>query len=158
MAAFGSSISPEIPSDPALNPFAPKRYSQYQAMFKHFFTNDQLMKTYGYGCYCLNLGDRPLAGVMTGVYPVDEKDKHCFEFTRCNRCVTFDFGPDCTPEQVEYDVRYSYSIAYCILFTLFSLRLLPMMTLFAKMQKEHVHMPSVNATKTMFLDSKVSLQ
>ena len=105
MAAFGSSISPEIPSDPNLNPFAPKRYSQYQEMFKHFFTNDQLMKTYGYGCYCLNLGDRPLAGIMTGVYPVDNKDKHCFEFTRCNRCVTFDFGPDCTPEQVPYDVR-----------------------------------------------------
>ena len=61
------------------------------------------MKVYGYGCYCLNLGDRPLSGIMTGVYPVDPQDLHCFEFTKCNRCVTFDFGPDCTPEQVNYD-------------------------------------------------------
>ena len=40
------------------------------------------MKVYGYGCYCFNLGDRPLSGIMTGVYPVDNKDMHCFEFTK----------------------------------------------------------------------------
>jgi len=72
-------------------------------MFLHFYTNEQLTKTYGYGCYCLNLGDRPLSGTMTGVVPVDDKDMHCFQFTRCNRCVTFDFGPDCTPEQIIYN-------------------------------------------------------
>ena len=82
----------------------PKRYSQFQTMFRHFYTAEQLINTYGYGCYCLNLGDRPLAGILAGVYPVDAKDKHCFEFTRCNRCVTFDFGPDCTPEQTDYNV------------------------------------------------------
>ena len=70
-----------IPADPAVNPFMPKRYSQFQAMFKHFYTNAQLMKTYGYGCYCLNLGDRPLAGVMTGVYPVDDKAQSCIHST-----------------------------------------------------------------------------
>lgn len=107
IAVSATVIDPNIPDDPSQNPFAPKRYSQFQAMFRHFFTNDQLMKTYGYGCYCLNLGDRPLAGIMTGVYPVDDKDKHCFEFTRCNRCVTFDYGPDCTPEQIEYDFEIS---------------------------------------------------
>lgn len=72
-------------------------------MFDNFYTPQQLLNTYGYGCYCLNLGDRPLAGIMTGVYPVDAKDRHCFEFTRCNRCVTFDYGEACTPEQVAYD-------------------------------------------------------
>lgn len=43
---------------------------------------------------------------MTGVEPVDKKDHHCFQFTRCNRCVTFDYGPDCTPEQIDYNVNY----------------------------------------------------
>ena len=38
-------------------------------MFDNFYTPQQLINTYGYGCYCLNLGDRPLAGIMTGVYP-----------------------------------------------------------------------------------------
>ena len=38
-------------------------------MFDNFYTPQQLINTYGYGCYCLNLGDRPLAGTMTGVYP-----------------------------------------------------------------------------------------
>lgn len=90
----------EIPTD---NQYMPKRYTQFSGMFSHFYTEEQLIKTYGYGCYCLNLGDRPLAGIMTGVFPVDKKDKHCFEFTRCNRCVTFDFGPECTPEQISYD-------------------------------------------------------
>lgn len=88
--------NPSIPSDE-------RRYNQFKAMFQHFYSNEQLARTYGYGCYCLNLGDRPLSGVMTGVEPVDAKDMHCFQFTRCNRCVTFDFGPTCTPEQVAYD-------------------------------------------------------
>ena len=35
-----------------------------------------------------------------------DQDKHCFKFTRCNRCVTFDYGPDCTPEQVGYDFDF----------------------------------------------------
>ena len=52
------------------NPFIPqddaRRYNQFKTMFQHFYSNEQLAKTYGYGCYCLNLGDRPLSGVMTG--------------------------------------------------------------------------------------------
>jgi len=91
--ALGSTVAP--PGE--------KRYSQFREIFLHYYENAELMKVYGYGCYCLNLGDRPLSGIMTGVYPVDEKDMHCFEFTKCNRCVTFDHGPDCTPEQVNYN-------------------------------------------------------
>ena len=105
-----------IPEDPALNPYMPKRYSQFQTMFRHFYSAQQLINTYGYGCYCLNLGDRPLAGILAGVYPVDAKDKHCFEFTRCNRCVTFDFGPDCTPEQIDYNVSIIWYILYDMLY------------------------------------------
>ena len=40
------------------------------------------MNVYAYGCYCLNLGKYPLSGLMSGVYPVDDKDRHCFEFTK----------------------------------------------------------------------------
>lgn len=40
---------------------------------------------------------------------MDAKDQHCFDFVRCNRCVTFDFGPECTPEQVAYEVKNTNS-------------------------------------------------
>lgn len=122
------------------NPFIPdeRRYSQFKAMFQHFYTNEQLAKTYGYGCYCLNLGDRPLAGIMTGrtlynynikynvfvllgVVPVDSKDMHCFQFIRCNRCVAFDYGPDCTPEQIAYDVSILILLNIDTLFSFLSL-------------------------------------
>ena len=52
-------------------------------MFDNFYTPQQLINTYGYGCYCLNLGDRPLAGIMTGVYPGNfynlKRSKNFFE-------------------------------------------------------------------------------
>ena len=35
-------------------------------MFNSLYTPSQLTRAYGYGCYCLNLGDRPLSGTMTG--------------------------------------------------------------------------------------------
>jgi hypothetical protein len=79
-----------------------RRYAQFQEVFLHYFNHDQLMQLYGYGCYCLNLGDRPLSGIMTGVDPVDPKDEVCYNFTKCNRCVTFDYGDECTPEQTDY--------------------------------------------------------
>ena len=49
-------------------------------MFLKYYDYSDLVYIYGYGCYCLNLGDRPLSGQMTGVLPVDGKDRHCFEY------------------------------------------------------------------------------
>merc|ERR1712193_298516 len=92
--AYGSTLSPI---------FGEKRWSQFRDVFLSFYDQKTMLSVYGYGCYCLNLGDRPLSGAMAGVIPVDDKDRHCFEFTKCNRCVTFDHGPDCTPEQINYN-------------------------------------------------------
>ena len=70
-----------------------KRYSQFREIFLHYYEQADLMNVYGYGCYCLNLGDRPLSGIMTGVYPVDDKDRHCFEFTKAGfPRLIFSFG------------------------------------------------------------------
>ena len=89
-------------------------------MFAALYDNEDMSKTYDYGCYCGNLGDRPSTGVLTGrltkspvkcgkvspsgLVPVDEKDKHCLDYTRCHRCVKFDFGHSCTPDQRKYNV------------------------------------------------------
>ena len=59
-----------------------KSYSQFREIFLHFYRQRDLINVYGYGCYCLNLSDKPLSGIMSGVYPVDDKDRHCFEFTK----------------------------------------------------------------------------
>lgn len=82
-----------------------RRFKDFKAMFLHFFTHEQLTSIYGYGCYCLNLGDRPLSGMMTGVEPVDDVDELCFQWTKCNRCTTFDHGDQCTPETVKYNFK-----------------------------------------------------
>ncbi|CBY36796.1 unnamed protein product [Oikopleura dioica] len=110
IAAFIATFVSANPNDKLTaenNPWMPsqgsRRYKQFSTMFNSLYTPSQLTRAYGYGCYCLNLGDRPLSGTMTGVYPMDAKDQHCFDFVRCNRCVTFDFGPECTPEQVAYE-------------------------------------------------------
>ena len=68
-----------------------RRFAQFEDMFMNQFNNHTLLlryfsghfktgiiyffRFYAYGCYCLNLGDRPLAGVMTGMYPVDTLDE-----------------------------------------------------------------------------------
>ena len=69
-------------------------------MFHHFLTCKNITK------YLPHRALYFILGIMTGVEPVDKKDHHCFQFTRCNRCVTFDYGPDCTPEQIDYNVNY----------------------------------------------------
>ena len=52
-----------------------RRYAQFEAMFRQTFQNHTLLlRFYAYGCYCLNLGDRPLAGIMTGMEPADLLD------------------------------------------------------------------------------------
>ena len=63
---------------------------------------DNFIKIYGYGCYCLNLGDRPLTGNLSGVEPVDETDALCHKWTKCNRCARHDHDEFCTPETVKY--------------------------------------------------------
>ena len=68
------------------------------------------------------MGDKMLGGDISGVYPVDQKDKHCFEFTRCNRCTTMDFGEACNPDQIDYNVSlpfYYKKIILSILYTVY---------------------------------------
>jgi len=84
---------------------APRRFADFKRMFYAFFSHEDLTKIYGYGCYCLNLGDRPLSGMMSGVVPVDEVDHMCFKWTKCNRCASMDHGESCSAETTKYRFR-----------------------------------------------------
>lgn len=83
---------------------APRRFNDFKKMFSEFFTHEELTKVYGYGCYCLNLGDTPLSGNSNyGGVPVDETDRMCFDWTKCNRCAKIDFkDQDCSAETTKY--------------------------------------------------------
>ena len=60
------------------------------------------LQIYGYGCYCLNRGDRPQTGYFSGVEPVDEVDELCHKWSKCNRCAARDHDDTCTPESTKY--------------------------------------------------------
>ncbi len=64
-----------------------------------------LFQLYGYGCYCLNLGGSPMSGLneLNGVKPMDDIDRTCFHWTRCNRCAAIDHGEKCKAEDRSYD-------------------------------------------------------
>ena len=63
------------------------------------------LQLYGYGCYCLNLGGSPMSGLneLNGVKPMDDIDRTCFHWTRCNRCAAIDYGEKCKAEDRSYD-------------------------------------------------------
>ncbi|CAG5090952.1 Oidioi.mRNA.OKI2018_I69.PAR.g12784.t1.cds [Oikopleura dioica] len=84
-----------------------RRYAQFEFLFNSAFDNnrDTLLKFYSYGCYCLNLGDRPLTGILAGFKPTDLIDKTCFQWTKCNRCVLNDYGPTCLAEITKYSYK-----------------------------------------------------
>ena len=42
-------------------------------MFRALYDNEDMTKTYDYGCYWGNLGDRPSTGVLTGNLQVSER-------------------------------------------------------------------------------------
>merc|ERR1712193_520539 len=71
---------------------------QAQLVNRHGFRN--FTKIYGYGCYCLNLGERPMTGMVQGVEPVDEIDRVCQKYTQCIKCLKHDHGDSCQPETV----------------------------------------------------------
>jgi len=53
-----------------------RRYANFERMFKtEFPTHEMLLKFYSYGCYCLNIGDRPLTGILSGYQPQDKIDE-----------------------------------------------------------------------------------
>lgn len=57
--------------------FASRRYAQFEQLFKsEFKDHNDLLNFYSYGCYCLNLGDRPLTGILGGYKPTDEIDEY----------------------------------------------------------------------------------
>jgi len=82
-----------------------RRFLDFRKMFYEFYTPEDLTRIYGYGCYCLNLGDRPLTGNLSGVQPVDETDALCHKWNKCNRCARHDHDETCTPEQRKYKFR-----------------------------------------------------
>ena len=42
-------------------------------------------------CYCLNLGEKPMSGMVSGVEPIDELDHHCYRYTQEIRLKSFQF-------------------------------------------------------------------
>ena len=53
-----------------------RRYANFEEMFKVIFPEHiLLLRFYSYGCYCLNIGDRPMTGVMAGYRPQDQIDE-----------------------------------------------------------------------------------
>lgn len=100
--AFSPFVNSSNSTDAPVLTKAPRRFADFKRMFYRFFEHDDLMKIYGYGCYCLNLGDRPLSGMMNGVVPIDEVDEMCFRWTKCNRCAAIDEGEGCSAETTKY--------------------------------------------------------
>ena len=87
------------------NPFLPRKMVQLSSMFQYRHGMQNYLKTYGYGCYCLNLGEKPMSGMVRGVEPVDEMDRHCYRYTQCIKCLKIDHGDHCTPENIQYEVQ-----------------------------------------------------
>lgn len=83
-----------------------KRWKQVKGMFLALYEKSDLYDFYGYGCYCLSLGDRPMSGSTFGRPPVDAKDSHCYDWQQCNKCARIDEGSDCISELTNYNVRY----------------------------------------------------
>ena len=88
------------------NPFTPRKMEQLSTIFQHRHGLANYHRTYGYGCYCLNLGDKPMTGMVSGVEPVDEMDRHCYKYTQCIKCLRMDHNSDCKPETTTYLVCY----------------------------------------------------
>jgi hypothetical protein len=40
---------------------------------------------------------------LNGVKPMDDIDRTCFHWTRCNRCAAIDYGEKCKAEDRSYD-------------------------------------------------------
>lgn len=79
-------------------------------MFLSLYSKQDLYNFYGYGCYCLNLGDRPMSGSTFGRPPVDEKDRHCYDLQQCNKCAKIEHGSQCLSELTNYQVTMQKSL------------------------------------------------
>ena len=77
--------------------------------FKLGNTKRNWLNLHGYGCYCLNLGDRPLSSSTHGVDARDEIDQLCESWSTCNKCAGVDIN-GCTPETKAYTVSSQNSI------------------------------------------------
>jgi len=83
-----------------------RKFTNFRNMWQEYgYTPQQLTNLYGYGCYCLNLGGSPMSGLneLNGVKPMDDIDRTCFHWTRCNRCAAIDHGEKCKAEDRSYD-------------------------------------------------------
>jgi len=90
-----------------------KRWQQVKGMFLSLYSKQDLYNFYGYGCYCLNLGDRPMSGSTFGRSPVDEKDRHCYDLQQCNKCAKIEHGSQCLSELTNYQYEVSNGQITC---------------------------------------------
>lgn len=85
---------------------------QLRTMFEKRHGLLTFLQAYGYGCYCLNLGETPMSGMVQGIAPKDAKDEVCQKYTQCLKCAKIDHGDNCTPENRAYTVRCYYDWIY----------------------------------------------
>ena len=85
-----------------------RRWAQVKGMFLSLYSKRDLYDFYGYGCYCLSLGDRPMSGNTFGRTPVDAKDTHCYNWQQCAKCAKVDHGSDCLSELTNYNVSTNF--------------------------------------------------
>jgi len=106
--AFATAIVSTVYALPATNSTTTplvkqqRRFEDFKRLFEAVFDPTEMNKIYGYGCYCLNRGDRPQTGYFSGVEPVDEVDELCHKWSKCNRCAARDHDDTCTPESTKY--------------------------------------------------------
>lgn len=84
------------------NQYGVKRYTQLKGMFLSLYSESDFLDFYGYGCYCLSLGDRPMSANSFARTPVDEKDNHCYQYALCNKCAKIDNDKTCISEMTTY--------------------------------------------------------
>lgn len=78
------------------------KYSGLTRLAFHYNREFSATQHHAYGCNCMMLGDRPLAETTFGP-PVDELDSTCKKLKECYKCVSAQFGQNCTPEKRNYD-------------------------------------------------------
>jgi hypothetical protein len=108
ITVFGADFINSMPSSNAPPPAKQlRRFKDFRRLFESVFSSEEMNKIYGYGCYCLNRGDQPQLGDLTGVQPMDEVDNFCLKWNKCNRCASVDRNDkECTPGLKEYTFNF----------------------------------------------------
>lgn len=78
-----------------------RRYNQWKEVMSNYISDFDEKKFWGYGCNCLNLGDRPLSSPGYG-FPQDALDRTCKQYKDCLKCARQTFGETCIHELEKY--------------------------------------------------------